>query len=61
MQPPTVRDIIRRLEQEGWVLVRVEGSHRRYAKGSGRVTVAGKPSDHPKPKTYDRIREQAGW
>ena len=61
MEPPTVREIIRRLEREGFVCTRVVGDHRRYVKGSQRVTVAGKFSDHPKPKTWASIKSQAGW
>ena len=61
MEPPTVREVIRRLEQEGFVLVRVRGDHRRYVKGDRRVTVAGKPSEHLKRRTWKSIQEQAGW
>lgn len=61
VQPPTVREVIRRLEDEGFEHVRTVGDHRRYAKGSLRVTVAGKLSDHLHPKTWKNVREQAGW
>lgn len=61
MQPPTVREVIRRLEAEGFVLVRTVGDHRRYVKGSRRVTVSGKPSEHLKPKTWASVKSQAGW
>lgn len=61
MQPPTVREVIRRLESEGFVHVRTVGDHRRYAKGNRRVTVAGKPSEHLHPKTWKSVRDQAGW
>lgn len=61
MQPPTVREIISRLEKEGFRLVRQKGSHRRYVKGGRKVTVAGKLSEHPTPETWKRIKEQAGW
>jgi len=38
-----VRDVIKRVEQDGWRLVRVKGSHRQYHHPSkpGTVTVAG--------------------
>ena len=41
-----VKDIIRRLEAEGWFLVATRGSHRQYKHPvrPGRVTVAGKQS-----------------
>ena len=61
MQPPTVREVIKRLESEGWEMLRMKGDHRRFAKGDRRVTIAGKPGDHLKPKTWTRIQEQAGW
>jgi len=61
MEPPTVREVIRRLELEGFVCTRVVGDHRRFAKGSLRVTVAGKPSEHMKPKTWKSVQKQAGW
>ena len=57
-----VRDIIRLLVQEGWYLVATRGSHRQYKhdQRSGRVTVAGKPSDDVAPGTLNSIRKQAG-
>ncbi len=40
-----VRDVIKRLEEDGWVLVRTKGSHRQYRHPAKQnvVTVAGKP------------------
>lgn len=61
MQPPTVREVIKRLEHEGFILARIKGDHRRYVKGDRRVTVPGKLSDHLHPKTWASIKEQAGW
>lgn len=55
MQPPTVREVIRRLEQDGFKNVRTVGDHRRYAKGSRRVTVPGKLGEHLNPKTWKSI------
>lgn len=57
-----VRDIIRLLVREGWYLVATRGSHRQYKhdQRSGRVTVAGKPSDDVAPGTLNSIRKQAG-
>ena len=57
-----IRDIIRLIEQDGWYLVATKGSHRQYkhhAK-SGRLTIAGKPSDEMAPGTLNSIRKQAG-
>jgi predicted RNA binding protein YcfA (HicA-like mRNA interferase family) len=61
LESPTVREVISRLEREGFVKVRQNGSHRRYVKGPRKVTVAGKPSEHLDPKTYRGIQRQAGW
>jgi predicted RNA binding protein YcfA (HicA-like mRNA interferase family) len=55
-----VREIIRLLEREGWVLVATKGSHRQYKHPtkSGRVTVAGKLSDDIAPGTLNSILKQ---
>jgi predicted RNA binding protein YcfA (HicA-like mRNA interferase family) len=57
-----VRDAIRMIEDDGWVLVATRGSHRQYKHPSkpGRVTVAGKPSDDLAPGTRNSIMKQAG-
>jgi predicted RNA binding protein YcfA (HicA-like mRNA interferase family) len=60
--PVKVREIIKRLEADGWYLVATKGSHRQYkhpAK-SGRVTVPGKLSADIHPKTLNSILKQAG-
>jgi predicted RNA binding protein YcfA (HicA-like mRNA interferase family) len=59
---PKVRDIIRKLEQNGWVHVATRGSHRQFKHPikPGRVTVAGKPSDDIAPGTLSSILKQAG-
>ena len=61
--PPKVRDILRRLHDEGWVLVRQRGSHRQYKHPTkpGRVTVPGQPGEELPPGTWSSIQEQAGW
>ena len=60
--PVTVREAIKRVEREGWRLVRTRGSHRQYrhAERSGLVTIAGKPGDSLHPKTWASIMRQAG-
>jgi predicted RNA binding protein YcfA (HicA-like mRNA interferase family) len=57
-----VKDAIRLLEREGWFLVATRGSHRQYKHPvrSGRVTVAGKPSDDLAPGTLNSILKQSG-
>ncbi|HEV2232510.1 MAG TPA: type II toxin-antitoxin system HicA family toxin [Terriglobia bacterium] len=58
-----VRDIIRRLEQEGWRPVVTKGSHRQFKHPTnpGRVTVAGHRNDDLPPGTLNSIQKQAGW
>jgi predicted RNA binding protein YcfA (HicA-like mRNA interferase family) len=43
----TVREVLRKLADDGWQLARQRGSHRQFRHPSkpGLVTVAGKPSD----------------
>ena len=57
-----IRDVIRRLEKDGWTLAATRGSHRQYTHPSkpGRVTVAGKPSDDVAPGTLNSILKQSG-
>jgi len=57
-----IRDVMKRLEKDGWNLVATRGSHRQYkhSKKPGRVTVAGKPSDDVAPGTLDSIWKQSG-
>ena len=50
------------LQDDGWFLVATRGSHRqlKHPLKSGRVTVAGKPSDDLAPGTLSSILKQAG-
>jgi predicted RNA binding protein YcfA (HicA-like mRNA interferase family) len=56
------KEIIRRLEAEGWKLARVKGSHHQFThpKHSGRVTVKHPDGDIP-AGTLRSIEKQAGW
>jgi predicted RNA binding protein YcfA (HicA-like mRNA interferase family) len=58
----TVRDILKMLEADGWRLLVTHGSHRQFKhpSKSGRVTVAGKPSDDLPPGTLNSILKQSG-
>ncbi len=42
-----VRDIIKLIEEDGWYIVAIKGSHRQYKHPVkvGRVTIAGHPND----------------
>ncbi|HEX8181465.1 MAG TPA: type II toxin-antitoxin system HicA family toxin [Pyrinomonadaceae bacterium] len=57
-----VRDVIKLIEQDGWHLVVIEGSHRQYKHLTkpGRVTIAGHRSEEVHPKTLKSILTQAG-
>ena len=57
-----VREVIRRLQTEGWVLVSTEGSHRQFKHPSkpGRVTVSGSLGDDMPKGTLASVRRQAG-
>jgi predicted RNA binding protein YcfA (HicA-like mRNA interferase family) len=57
-----VSEVLRMLQNDGWYLVAVRGSHRQYkhAHKPGRVTVAGKPNDDLAPGTLNSIFKQAG-
>jgi len=57
-----IRDVIKALEQAGWVFVATRGSHRQFKHPHrpGRVTVAGRPSDDLAPGTLKSIARQSG-
>ncbi|MGH7171920.1 MAG: type II toxin-antitoxin system HicA family toxin [Gemmataceae bacterium] len=57
-----VREMLRKLRDDGWVVVRQRGSHRQmhHPTKSGTVTVVGKASDDLKPKMQASILRQAG-
>ncbi len=57
-----VRDVIRRLMDDGWIKVTQKGSHRQFKHPTkpGKVTVPGKPSDDLAEGTYRSILRQAG-
>ena len=52
-----VRDVIKRVEADGWYYIGTVGSHRHYkhATKSGKVTVPGHLSDEVKPGTLSGI------
>jgi predicted RNA binding protein YcfA (HicA-like mRNA interferase family) len=57
-----VRDVLRLLTADGWVLARTRGSHGQYKHPSkpGLVTVAGSGNDDLAPGTLNSILKQAG-
>ena len=56
-----VRDLVKRIEQDGWFLVRTRGSHRhfKHRQKQGLVTIAGHPSVDV-PRGTLNILKQAG-
>lgn len=58
-----VRDIIRRLESEGWYYVGSRGDHHYYKHPTkpGKITVAGSSNDDVVHKSYASIARMAGW
>ena len=56
-----VAEVLRLLNDDGWLLVATRGSHRQFKHPNkpGRVTVAGKPSDDIAPGTLNSILKQA--
>ncbi len=57
-----VRDLLALIESDGWMQVRVRGSHRqfRHPRKSGTVTVAGNPGVDVPPGTLNNVLQQAG-
>jgi predicted RNA binding protein YcfA (HicA-like mRNA interferase family) len=57
--PRKVREIIKQLENAGWVHVRTKGDHRVFRHSDGRITVvSGKLGDDIRPGTYRAILKQ---
>lgn len=56
-----VREIIRRIEQDGWRFERQRGSHRifRHPIKPGSVTIAGRPGEDVPAGTLGNILRQA--
>ena len=56
-----VRDVIKLIESDGWYQVAQRGSHRQFKHPvkSGRVTVAGHPSEEMAKGTFNNILKQA--
>ena len=57
-----VRDLLKRLTKEGWVVIRQRGSHRQlqHPVKPGTLTVSGHPSDTVPTGTYLSILDKAG-
>jgi predicted RNA binding protein YcfA (HicA-like mRNA interferase family) len=56
-----VREVIKLIEDDGWYLVRMKGSHRQFKHGHkpGVVTVSGNPGKEMPPGTLNSVLKQA--
>ncbi|MDO8750309.1 MAG: type II toxin-antitoxin system HicA family toxin [Dehalococcoidia bacterium] len=56
-----IRDVLRRLREDGWYVARTQGSHRvlKHPSKKGIVVVAGHPSKDVAPGTLKSIWKQA--
>ncbi len=57
-----VRDVIKKIEADGWVEVRQESSHRTFKKKgvADNVTVAGTDNENVSPGLLSKLRRQTG-
>jgi predicted RNA binding protein YcfA (HicA-like mRNA interferase family) len=57
-----VRDVIKMIQEDGWLMVRTKGSHRQFKHKTkpGLVTIAGKTSAELAPGTLNSVLKQAG-
>ena len=57
-----VREVLKILEDDGWYIVRIKGSHRqlKHPAKSGTVTVAGNPGIEVPKGTLNAILKQSG-
>jgi predicted RNA binding protein YcfA (HicA-like mRNA interferase family) len=57
-----IRDIIKIIQADGWVIVHQKGSHRQYKHPDkkGRITIAGHHGDDLAVGTLNSIFKQAG-
>ena len=58
-----VKEVIKMLEEAGWILVTTRGDHRQYKHPtkSGKVTVRGKLSENLSQELLNSIFKQAEW
>lgn len=61
MGPPTVREVISRLEREGFERVHGKGGRAVFRNGDKIVTIHGKPGKQLANGTWQAIKKQAGW
>jgi predicted RNA binding protein YcfA (HicA-like mRNA interferase family) len=54
------KQILKRLKDEGWTVLRIEGSHYRLGKGAQRTTIPLHGTKDLKPGTLAAITRQTG-
>lgn len=57
------KEVIKMLEEDGWVIVRTRGSHKQFKhpQKKGTVTINGKPNQVLEQFILNSIWKQAGW
>ena len=62
MMKMKIREIIKKIEQDGWFMVRIKRSHRQFKHRikKGLVTIEGHPNDDLAKGTFHSILKQAG-
>ena len=57
-----MKEVIKIIEQEGWFMVRMRGSHRQFKHKNkqGVITIAGHSNDDLAKGTFNSILKQAG-
>ena len=57
-----IRDIIKIIEQDGWFMIRIRGSHRQFKHKNkkGVITIAGHLNDELAKGTLNSILKQSG-
>jgi predicted RNA binding protein YcfA (HicA-like mRNA interferase family) len=60
--PMKVREVLRLLENHGWVIERQRGSHRqmKHSANPNVLTIAGRDSEELRPGTLNDILKKAG-
>ena len=63
MKKCKVREVIKILEEDGWVKIATHGDHQQFKHPTkkGKVTVRGKPSETLSQFLLNSIWKQAGW
>lgn len=63
MKKYKVRQVVKLLQRDGWMLIRIRGDHRQFKHMTkpGKVTVRGKDNEVLNQFLLNSIWKQAGW